>query len=108
MATGSPVGYLWLKQRYGLETALTHQSYRGTRLKTEIDDLGNITDIYPRTYSVEDTAMEHVEFGFKYDHLSLDLLSPYLQSFLSKRSSPTSLQNPKELISVGSGTCSNF
>jgi hypothetical protein len=74
MAAETPMGYLWLKQRYGLEAALTHRSYSGTRLKTEIDDLGNITEIYPPTYGVEESAMEHVEFGFKYDHLSLDFL----------------------------------
>jgi Fic/DOC family len=74
MAAESPIGYLWLKQRYGLETFLTHQSYLGSRLKTQIDDLGNITDIYPPTYGIEESAMEHVEFGIKYDHLSLDLL----------------------------------
>ena len=75
MANGSaPIGNLWLKQKYGLENALTHLSYLGTRPRLEIEEAGNIIEIYPPTYSVEEIALEHIEFGLKYDDLNLDFL----------------------------------
>lgn len=74
MLGGSPIGNLWLKQQYGLEINLTHLSQLGTRLRLEIDEAGNIVETYPPTYGVEASALQHIEFGLKYDHLNLDLL----------------------------------
>lgn len=70
----APIGYLWLRQKYGLEHLLTHQSFLGTRPKLETEDTGNILETYPPTYGVEDIPLEHIEFGLKYDDLSLDFL----------------------------------
>ena len=70
----TPIGNLWLKQKYGLENALTHQSHLGTRLRLEVEEAGNIIETYPPTYRVDDSALEHIEFGLKYDDLNLDLL----------------------------------
>ncbi len=75
MFTGQPVGNLWLKQRFGLENALTHQSQLGSRLRLEMDGDGNIIETYPPQYGVENSVAEHIEFGLKYDHLNLDLLN---------------------------------
>jgi hypothetical protein len=75
MLTGPPIGNSWLKQKFGLENALTHQSQLGTRLRQEMDGEGNIIETYPPQYSVGDSVAGHIEFGLKYDHLSLDLLS---------------------------------
>ncbi len=69
-----PIGYLWLRQKYNLDYQLTHQSFLGTRLRLETEENGNILETYPPTYAVEETSMKHVEFGLKYDDLSLDFL----------------------------------
>ena len=75
MSTGPvPLGNLWLKQKYGLDQALTHQSHLGTRLRLEIEEGGNIIETYPPTYRVDESVLEHIEFGLKYDDLSLDFL----------------------------------
>ena len=75
MSTGpTPIGNLWLKQKYGLEHSLTHQSHLGTRPKQEIEEESNIIETYPPTYRVSESALEHIEFGLKYDDLNLDFL----------------------------------
>jgi len=75
MSTGPPsIGYLWLKQKYGLEYTLSHQSQLGTRLRLEIEEGGKIIETYPPTYKVGESALEHIEFGLKYDDLNLDFL----------------------------------
>jgi hypothetical protein len=73
-ATTVPIGYLWLRQKYNLDHPLTHQSFLGTRPRLTSEETGNIVETYPPTYSVEETALEHVEFGLKYDGLNLDFL----------------------------------
>jgi hypothetical protein len=75
MSTGpSSIGNLWLKQKYGLEYTLSHQSHLGTRLRLEIEEGGNIIETYPPTYKIGESALEHIEFGLKYDDLNLDFL----------------------------------
>lgn len=70
----SSLGNLWLKQQFGLEHNLTHQSQLGTRLRLEADPEGNIVETYSAQYAVGDSPIEHIEFALKYDHLNLDLL----------------------------------
>jgi Fic family protein len=69
-----PIGYLWLRQKYDLEHQLTHQSFLGTRPRLETEENGNILETYPPKYAVEENPLKHVEFGLKYDNLSLDFL----------------------------------
>ncbi len=71
----TPIGNLWLKQKYSLEHLLTHQSQLGTRPRLEVDETGTAIETYPPTYGVVDSALAHMEFGLKYDDLNLDLLS---------------------------------
>lgn len=76
----SPLGFLWLHQRYNLKYQLTHQSFLGTRLRLETEENGNTLETYPPTYAVGETPMKHVEFGLKYDDLSLDFLKTVFNS----------------------------
>ena len=73
--TGSPIGNLWLKEKFGLQHDLTHQSQLGSRLRLEVDQHGYVVETYSPQYDVGDSVLEHIEFGLKYDHLNLDLLS---------------------------------
>lgn len=82
MLTGKLIGNTWLKQQFGLEHSLTHQSQLGTRLRTEIDQDGNIIDTYPTQYDVGDSVLAHIEFSLKYDHLNLDLLRTVFKRIL--------------------------
>lgn len=72
---GSPIGNLWLKEKFGLQHDLTHQSHLGGRLRLETDPDGNVVETYSPQYDVGDSVLAHIEFGLKYDHLNLDLLS---------------------------------
>lgn len=70
------VGNAWLKANYGLNHFdLSHVSYITSTYKTEVDQDGNTTEGYPKHYAPENDIFSHIEFGLKYDDLSLDFLA---------------------------------
>lgn len=77
-----PVGYAWLKEQYGLSRhLLTHCSYIGNKESLELTSRGNVEQVYGQKYAPrENSPLHHLEFGLKYDHLSLD----FLQAVFSK------------------------
>ncbi|MDY0027310.1 MAG: hypothetical protein RBS33_15070, partial [Lentimicrobium sp.] len=68
-------GFQWLKDHFSLQCRLTHRSYIGSIKKTEVSSDGCIIETYgPKYAPSKDTAYHHLEFGLKYDNLSLDFL----------------------------------
>src|SRR5688572_8570074 len=73
------LGSTWLQNQYDLHSySLTHKSYAGTRLKKEIDENGEVTEIYPPHYDPGPSPIDHIEFLLKYDDLNLDFLKAVL------------------------------
>jgi hypothetical protein len=71
-----PIGNQWLLEKYGLiQYHITHRSYVGTRPKKEVEETGNIIEIYPPNYQVREATLDHIEFGLKYDDWNLDFLT---------------------------------
>lgn len=69
------VGTSWLLERYELGAVLaSHRSRIGGRRQRLIKPDGAVEDIFPRNYWPGDHPLDHVEFVFKYENLSLDLL----------------------------------
>jgi hypothetical protein len=72
-----PVGYTWLRQKFGLlKSELEHESYLGSRASLTHQKNGRKTETFLRQYaprSFED-PLEHVEFGLKYDGVELAFL----------------------------------
>ncbi|QEC44812.1 Fic family protein [Pseudobacter ginsenosidimutans] len=70
------LGFQWLKEHYYLDHhILTHCSYLGSRGSIEMTSKGNIEQIYGSGYATKNnTPLEHLEFGIKYDDLNLDFL----------------------------------
>ena len=70
-----PVGTTWLLEHYALGAILTsHRSRIGSRRQTLIKPDGAIEDTFPRNYWPGEHPLDHIEFTFKYEDLSLDLL----------------------------------
>jgi Fic family protein len=71
-----PAGFQWLKEHYNLTRhQLTHSSYIGNHASIEMTSKGNIEQVYgPRYNPANNTSLDHVEFGLKYDDLNLDFL----------------------------------
>jgi len=62
-------------EHYALGAVLaSHRSRIGGRRQRLIKPDGTIEDIFPRNYWPGDHPLDHVEFVFKYENLSLDLL----------------------------------
>ncbi len=74
--TDRAAGFQWLKVHFDLQQyRLTHRSYIGSRNKIEVSPDGSVIEIYgPKYAPPEDTVCYHIEFGLKYDDLSLDFL----------------------------------
>jgi hypothetical protein len=69
------IGTSWLLEHYALGAVLaSHRSRIGGRRQRLIKPDGTIEDIFPRNYWPGDHPLDHVEFVFKYENLSLDLL----------------------------------
>lgn len=69
------VGTSWLLEHFGLvEIFATHRSRMGGRRQTEIRPNGEVQEVFPKNYWPGDHPLAHVEFVFKYENLSLDLL----------------------------------
>ncbi|MGH8021750.1 MAG: Fic family protein [Opitutaceae bacterium] len=69
------VGTSWLLERYALGPVLApHRSRIGGRRQRLIKPDGAVEDVFPRTYWPGEHPLNHVEFIFKYENLSLDLL----------------------------------
>lgn len=69
------VGTSWLLERYALGAVLaSHRSRIGGRRQRLIKPDGAIEEIFPRNYWPGDHPLDHIEFVFKYENLSLDLL----------------------------------
>ncbi|MDD2763542.1 MAG: Fic family protein [Opitutaceae bacterium] len=69
------VGTSWLLEHYALGAVLaSHRSRIGGRRQRLIKPDGAVEDIFPRNYWPGDHPLDHVEFIFKYENLSLDLL----------------------------------
>jgi hypothetical protein len=69
------VGTSWLLEHYALGAVLaSHRSRIGGRRQTLIKPDGAIEEIFPRNYWPGEHPLDHVEFVFKYENLSLDLL----------------------------------
>ena len=79
-------GNLWLKQYYHLDRfSLTHTSYIGSKESIEVSANGIIEQTYGTRYApAANTAVLHLEFSLKYDHLNLD----FFKSVLEKISVP--------------------
>lgn len=70
-----PVGTSWLLQHFTLgEVLALHRSRLGGRRQREINPDGTVEEVFPRNYWPGDHPLDHVEFIFKYENLSLDLL----------------------------------
>lgn len=70
-----PVGTSWLLERFKLGAVVSsHRSRVGGRRQREIKPDGSVEEIFTRNYWPGDEPLDHVEFKFKYEHLSLDLL----------------------------------
>jgi hypothetical protein len=69
------VGTSWLLEHYALGAVLaSHRSRIGGRRQRLIKSDGTIEDVFLRNYWPGDHPLDHVEFIFKYENLSLDLL----------------------------------
>lgn len=69
------VGTSWLLEHFALGAVLaSHRSRMGGRRQRLIKPDGTIEDIFLRNYWPGDHPLDHVEFVFKYENLSLDLL----------------------------------
>lgn len=69
------VGTSWLLERFQLGAVLSaHRSRVGGRRRREIKPDGSVAEVFTRNYWPGEDALDHVEFTFKYEHLSLDLL----------------------------------
>ena len=69
------VGTSWLLDRYGLGAVLAScRSRIGGRRRTLIKPDGRVEEVFPRNYFPGDHPLDHVEFVFKYENLSFDLL----------------------------------
>jgi hypothetical protein len=70
------LGTSWLLERYGLGTVMAaHRSRLGGRRQRVIQPDGTVEDVFTRNYEPGDHPLDHVEFTFKYENLSLDLLA---------------------------------
>lgn len=70
-----PAGYSWLKREFKLPHYLTHSSFIGNNESIEVTTRGSVEQVYgPRYAPAANTPLHHIEFGLKYDDLSLDLL----------------------------------
>jgi Fic family protein len=71
-----PVGNLWLRERFGLKKhRFTHQSYVGNNEKIELNQQGDVNQIYGKKYAPEEnTPLAHIVFSLKYDDLDLSFL----------------------------------
>lgn len=69
------VGTSWLLEKFRLEAVnSSHRSAIGGRRQREIKPDGSVDEIFTRNYWPGEDPLDHVEFTFKYEHLSLDLL----------------------------------
>ncbi len=70
-----PAGNQWLKEHYNLSNyTLTHSSYIGNNESIELTTKGNVEQVFGPKYAPEDAPLQHLEFAFKYDDMSLDFL----------------------------------
>ncbi len=71
-----PLGFQWLKEHFHLDNhILTHCSFLGNRGSIEMTSKGNVEQVYGPGYATKNnTPLEHLEFGIKYDDLNLDFL----------------------------------
>lgn len=70
-----PAGNAWLREKFGIPPVnVQHESFIGGRRQIIEDANGHIKDIFTKNYWPGDTALNHIEFSLKYDHLNLDLL----------------------------------
>ncbi len=70
-----PVGTTWLLQHFGVaEVSTTHRSRIGGRRQTETKRNGEVEEVFPKNYWPGEHPLAQVEFVFKYENLSLDLL----------------------------------
>jgi hypothetical protein len=75
MISVQTVGTSWLLEHYSLGAVLaSHRSRIGGRRQRLIKPDGAVEEVFPRNYWPGDHALDHVEFVFKYENLSLDLL----------------------------------
>ena len=59
---------------------MTHSSYIGNNESIELTSKGNIEQVFGLKYSLAaDTALQHLAFSLKYDHLNLDFLNAVFQ-----------------------------
>ncbi len=89
-------GFQWLKEHYNLsKQVLTHSSYIGNNESIELTSKGNIEQVYgPKYAPTEDSPLFHLEFGLKYDDLSLDFLKSVFERIPSDEIKDFILQSP--------------
>lgn len=69
------IGYKWLSQRLGdVNYSHFHISIIGSRLKTDVDNHGNITNHYTSIYWPGDDVFSHIEFALKNEGVNLGIL----------------------------------
>ena len=69
------VGTSWLLEHFKLGAVLaSHRSRIGGRRQELHKPDGTIEEVFPRGYWPGDDPLDHIEFVFKYEYLSLDLL----------------------------------
>jgi hypothetical protein len=69
------VGFSWLKHFYHLSRlSLKCISYVGDNEKMEITSNGALIRVFGKKYRIENTPMNHLVFGLKYDYVNLHFL----------------------------------
>lgn len=89
-------GFQWLKEHYNLSRqVLTHSSYIGNNGSIELTSKGNVEQVYgPKYAPAEDSPLFHLEFGLKYDDLSLDFLKSVFERIPPDEIKDFILQSP--------------
>ena len=76
------VGLTWLQNKLNIHGfRLTHESYIGTKDKTELSSTNSIIRTFKSKYDVNvDNPMFHLEFALKYDDLNLAFMKEVFSS----------------------------
>jgi hypothetical protein len=81
-AGSQPIGYSRLIQQYALPVVLPAQLsfVGGSSVRREILEKPVARIVYPPGYAVEDTVLKHLQFSFKHDGISLEILAALFRS----------------------------
>jgi len=90
------VGYTWLQEEFDIQGfQFTHESYIGTRDRTELSSTNTVLHTFKSKYDVGiDSPMSHLEFALKYDDLNLPFIIEVFKSIKHKNVEEYITSNP--------------